>query len=78
MDNAGSTNKNFYMVGFCQEIVQHGFFLPLELSFMIAGHTVDRLFSKVANTYNKSDVFNFDDLVAQVFVDNNGKLVKLN
>jgi len=25
---------------------------------------VDRLFSKVANTYNKSDIFDVDDLVA--------------
>ena len=45
MDNAGSTNKNFYMVGFCQELVQHGLFSSFRLSFMIAGHTkfsVDR------------------------------------
>ena len=69
LDNACSTNKNYYMTAFCQELVSQEIFTFFRLSFMIAGHTkfnVDRLFSKTAMTYNRSDVFNLDDLVAVV------------
>ena len=69
MDNAGSTNKNFYFVAFMQEMVQQKLFDHFRLSFMIAGHTkfsVDRLFSHVAITYNRSDVFNMEQLISVV------------
>ena len=69
LDNACSTNKNYYMTAFCQELVSQKIFSFFRLSFMIAGHTkfnLDRLFSKIAMTYNRSDVFNIDDLVAIV------------
>ena len=85
MDNAGSTNKNYYMAGFCQELVQQGICSFFRISFMIAGHTkfnVDRLFSKIAITYNRSDVFNHADLVAivgahaEAITDNEGEIVR--
>ena len=67
MDNACSTNKNFYATAFCQELVQQGVLSLFRLSFMISGHTkfnVDRLFSKIEISYNRSDIFNVDDLAA--------------
>ena len=82
MDNSGSTNKNYYMAGFCQEQGICSFF---RISFMIAGHTkfnVDQLFSKITITYNRSDVFNCADLAAivgahaQVITDNEGEIVR--
>lgn len=85
LDNACSTNKNFYMTAFCQELVQQEIFSFFRLSFMIAGHTkfnVDRLFSKIAISYNRSDVFNVDDLAvvvhlhAYVVTDAEGEIVK--
>ena len=57
------------MTAFCQELVSQKIFSFFRLSFMIAGHTkfnVDRLFSKIAMTYNRSYVFNVNDLVAIV------------
>ena len=84
LDNAGSSNKNYYMAGFCQELVQQGVCSFFLLSFMIAGHTkfnVDRLFAKIAITYNRSDVFNCEDLAgvverhAKVTIDN-GEIIK--
>ena len=85
LDNACSTNKNFYMTAFCQELVQQEIFSFFRLSFMIAGHTkfnVDRLFSKIAISYNRSDIFNIDDLAAvvrlhvHVVTDAEGEIVK--
>ena len=85
LDNACSTNKNFYTTAYCQEIVQQGIFSFFRLSFMIAGHTkfnVDRLFSKIAISYNRSDVFNVDDLAtiagmhANVIIDADGTIVR--
>lgn len=49
------------------------------VSFVIAGHTifnVDRFFSKIAISYNRSDIFNVDDLAAHVVTDTEGELVK--
>ena len=57
------------MTAFCQELVQQNIFTFFRLSLMIAGHTkfnVDRLFSKIAISYNRSDVFNSDDMAAVV------------
>ena len=85
LDNACSTNKNFYMTAFCQELVQQNIFTFFRLSFMIAGHTkfnVDRLFSKISISYNRSDIFNSDDLAAvvclhaHVVTDAEGEIVK--
>ena len=45
LDNACSTNKNYYMTAFCQELVSQKIFSFFRLSFMVAGHTkfnVDR------------------------------------
>ena len=59
MDNVSSTNKNFYTVAFCLELVQHKLDFFRE-SFMLAGHTkfsVDQVFSKISNTNRRSDVF---------------------
>ena len=38
MDNAGSTNKNYFMAAFYQELVQQKTCSFFRLSFMIAGH----------------------------------------
>ena len=84
MDNACSTNKNRYMIAYCQELVQHKLCNFVRLSFMVAGHTkfcVDRLFSQVATTYNRSDVFNADDLGSVIAAHapvtfDDGKIVK--
>ena len=57
LDNACSTNKNCYMVGYVQEMVQQNYFSFLRVSFMIAGHTkfsVDQLFSRISVSYNRS------------------------
>ena len=85
LDNACSTNKNYFMTAFCQELVQQNIFSFFRLSFMIAGHTkfnLDRLFSQISISYNRSDVFNSDDLVAvvslhaRVVMDAEGEVVK--
>ena len=68
LDNAGSTNKNYYLMAWAMEIVQQGIVDFLRISFMIAGHTkftVDQLFSQTAKAYNESDVFTTEEL-AQV------------
>lgn len=38
--------------------------IPTNQILLIQRPLVDRLFSKVANTYNKTDIFDVDDLVA--------------
>ena len=60
LDNASSTNKNCYMMSWAYEMVQQRRVDFLRISFLIAGHTKfspDLLFSKIAQTYNRSDVF---------------------
>ena len=66
LDNTSSTNKNCYLMAWAYEMIQHerlSFFF--RVSFLIAGHTKfspDLLFSRIAQTYNKSDVFNTEEL----------------
>ena len=70
MDNATSTNKNRYLIGWALELVQHGIFNVVRLPFLVTGHTKfapDRVFGSVANTY-KSDVFTCGELVAIVVI----------
>ena len=83
LDNTSSTNMNYYMMSWAYEMVQHKRVDFLRISFLIAGHTKfapDLLFSKIAQTYNRSDVFNTDELkevistYAEVVVDE-GELV---
>ena len=65
MDNTVSTNKNSYTMGWAAEMVQQKLLDFVRVSFMIAGHTKfspDKLFSKIALTFNRSDVFTTDDL----------------
>ena len=60
LDNTSSTNKNFYAMAWALEMVQQDKLTFVRMSFLIAGHTKfspDLLFSKIAQTYNKSDVF---------------------
>ena len=67
LDNAASTNKNFYSIAWAQELVHHSMMEFVRLSFMVSGHTkfdVDRLFSRSAQSFNKSDVFTVE--LAQV------------
>ena len=61
MDNACSTNKNYYMLGWANELVQQEKFDFIRVSFLIASHTKfapDILFSKVSQSFSRSDVFN--------------------
>ena len=65
LDNTCSTNKNFYTMAWAWELVQQGKVDFLRVSFLIAGHTKfspDLLFSKIAMTYNHSDIFTTEEL----------------
>jgi hypothetical protein len=47
-------------------MVQHGMLDTIRTPFLITGHTKfapDRVFASVANSYNKSDVFNCQELI---------------
>ena len=61
MDNAGSTNKNQYMMAAALEILQRIILDYFRISFMVAGHikfSSDLLFSVTARDFYASDVFN--------------------
>lgn len=65
LDNTASTNKNFFMMSWAAELVQQKKLHLIRLSFLIAGHTKfspDLLFSKIAKSYNRSDVFTTEEL----------------
>ena len=65
LDNTCSTNKNFYTMAWACEMVQQGRCDFIRISFVIAGHTKfapDLLFSKIAKSYNQSDVFTTNEL----------------
>ena len=60
LDNTSSTNKNCFMMAWAYEMIQQRRLSFFRISFLIAGHTKfspDLLFSRIAQTYNKSDVF---------------------
>ena len=61
LDNAGSTNKNQFLMGAVFEIMERNILQYFRVSFMIAGHTKfapDRLFAVLAKTSYSSDVLN--------------------
>ena len=61
LDNAGSTNKNQYLMGSMFEVFEWDIFYFFRVSFMIAGHTKfapDRLFALLPKKFYSSDVFN--------------------
>ena len=61
MDNAGSTNKNQFMMAATLEVLQQNILDYFRISFMVAGHTKfvpDQLFSLTARDFYASDVFN--------------------
>ena len=65
LDNTSAINKNWYMMAWALEMLQHGKLDFLRLSFLIAGHTkfsLDLVFAKIAKSYNRSDVFNTEEL----------------
>ncbi len=65
LDNTSSTNKNCYLMAWAYEMVQQEKLSFLRVSFLLAGHTKfspDLLFSKISQTYNRSDVFNTEEL----------------
>ena len=84
LNNAGNTNKNMYVMAWAMKMVQHRKFDVVWISFMIAGHTkfsIDQLFSRVAQSYNSSDVFTIAELgnVAEPYCSmkiNTGGIVK--
>jgi len=71
-------------MAWAMEMVQHEKLDIVRISFMIAGHTkfsVDQLFSRIAQSYNRSDVFTIAELgkVAEPYcsvVINQGEIVK--
>ena len=66
MDNATSTNKNRYILGWSMELIQHGMLDLIRIPFLITGHTKfapDRVFASIGSSYIHSDVFNVDELV---------------
>ena len=66
LDNAGSTNKNQYMMASAMEIVQQNILQYFRISFMVAGHTKfapDQLFSVTARDLYGSDLFNERELI---------------
>ena len=78
LDNTASTNKNYYLMSWAYEMVQQQRLQFFRVSFLLAGHTKfspDLLFSKIAKSYNRSDIFNTDELkdiiacYAEVIVD---------
>lgn len=67
MDNAGSTNKNQYMMAATLEVVQQNILDYFRISFMVAGHTKfapDQLFSLTTRDFYASDVFNEREMIA--------------
>lgn len=65
LDNASSTNKNFYTMAWAHEMVQQSNLSFLRISFLVAGHTKfapDLLFSSISQSYNRSDVFTTQEL----------------
>ena len=74
LDNTSSTNKNCFLMAWAYEMIQQSKLSFLRISFLIAGHTKfapDLLFSKIAQTYNRSDVFNTKELrdVISIYAD---------
>ena len=69
MDNAGSTNKNKYLMAATYEVVQQGVLDFFRVSFMVAGHTKfapDQMFAQIARTFYSSDIFNEEELKAVI------------
>ena len=65
MDNTCATNKNWYTMAWALEMVRQKRLEFIRISFLIAGHTKfspDLVFAKIAQTYNRSDVFCTEDL----------------
>ena len=65
LDNTVSTNKNCYTMSWVLEMVQQNVLDLVRVSFMIAGNTKfhpDLLFSKIAQSFHRSDVFTTTDL----------------
>ena len=84
MDNAGSTNKNQFMMAATMEVVQQNILDYFRISFMVAGHTKfapDQLFSLTARDFYSSDIFNEREFLevmqrhATVMFDN-GRIVR--
>ena len=62
LDNATSTSKNRCLFSWTKEMVSSGKIDHLHISFMIAGHAPDRLFSAIGSAYMAADVFTIGDL----------------
>lgn len=67
LDNAGSTNKNQYLMGSVFEVVERGLFNYFRVSFMVAGHTnlrqTDCLLSWPKSTTPLMCLINFNSLM---------------
>lgn len=56
LDNTCSTNKNYYLMSWAYEMVQQNCLSFFRVSFLLD------LFSKIAKSYNHSNVFNTEEL----------------
>ena len=68
MDN-GATNKNQYMLQWAAELVGCGEYETIRMCFFVPGHgksDVDRLFSRIAHTYDTEDVFTTEQLATLI------------
>ena len=69
MDNCAKENKNKYVLGYLNWLVQRGVFEEIELSFLPVGHThedIDQMFSRIAIALRSRDAATRDDLITIV------------
>jgi hypothetical protein len=65
MDN-GATNKNQFMIQWAMELVERNDFESIRMCYFVPGHAkndVDRLFSRISNSFSNNDVFTSEQLV---------------
>jgi hypothetical protein len=65
MDN-GATNKNQFMIQWAMELVERNDFESIRMCYFVPGYAkndVDRLFSRISNSFSNNDVFTSEQLV---------------
>jgi hypothetical protein len=62
MDNCGGQNKNNIVLHLAPLLVEMGYFLEVELSFYIHGHTknaCDQTYNQMKSKYHQKDIFSW-------------------
>jgi hypothetical protein len=68
-DNCTRENKNIYMFALCAALVGLGYFLEVQLCFLIVGHThedIDQRFSIISNTLKRTNIDSLKELLELV------------